>query len=50
MLQLVLPYAAPLCGVLGHNRVSFSRVLAKVFRSLTVPLAVHIRYREAPPQ
>jgi hypothetical protein len=29
ILQLVLPYAAPVCGVLGHNGVRFGGVLAK---------------------
>jgi hypothetical protein len=29
----MLPYTAPVCGVLGHNRMSFSGVLAKVILS-----------------
>ena len=40
----MLPYAAPVCGVLGHNRMSFGGVLAKVILSPVDSFARDVRY------
>jgi hypothetical protein len=42
----VLPYAAPVCGVLGHNRMSFGGVLAKVILSPVDSFARDVRYQK----